>query len=102
VGGFGKSTGQMFSKIKLLWQLNKLYSTTKRESAMGYDWKVGAAKALRDFAITCLAVITAYYAIPNNLTAVLASLPVPVQQAAIPLLSSFFVFAHNWINNRNK
>ncbi len=72
---------------------------------MGFDWKIAGAKALRDFVITCLAVggvaVTSYFSIPEHIAPILGVLPDTVQHALIPLASSFFVFAHNWINNRN-
>ena len=56
--------------------------------------------------ITCLAVgaasITAYFSIPENLATAFGVLPATVQTALIPLASSAFVFAHNWLVNRDK
>lgn len=67
---------------------------------MGYDWKIGATKTLRDFVITCIAVLTAYFAVPENLTVFLGAFPVSVKTAVVPLLSSLFVFLHNWATHR--
>lgn len=73
---------------------------------MGYDFKIGAAKAIRDFVITALAVgaaaVCAYFSIPANIGALIGFLPETVQHALIPLLSSFFVFAFNWMKERNR
>ena len=73
---------------------------------MGYDWKVGAVKALKDFIITALAVagaaIATYFASPDNLAPILGVLPDTVEKALIPILSSAFVFAANWFKQREK
>lgn len=73
---------------------------------MSYDYKIGAAKAIRDFVITALAVagvaVAGYFSLAENLASVLGFLPDTVEKALIPLLSSFFVFALNWIKERNR
>lgn len=73
---------------------------------MGYDVKVGAAKALRDFVITALAIggtaILAYFSVPENLALILGFLPDTVEKALIAVLSPAFVFGYNWLKERNR
>lgn len=73
---------------------------------MGYDPKVGAAKALRDFVITALAIggvaIFEYFAVPENLAVVLGFLPDTVEKAFIAILSPLFVFGYNWLKERKR
>lgn len=60
-----------------------------------YDILVGFGKALRDFVITAGAVVSAYFAIPNNIT-FLGFLPDTVERAAVPVISAGFVFLLNY------
>lgn len=94
----------VLQKARLLWQLNQLQGAIDKERKMGYDFKIGAAKALRDFIITALAVagaaVCSYFAVPENIASVLGFLPDSVEKALIPLLSSAFVFGLNWLKNR--
>lgn len=73
---------------------------------MGYDPKVGAAKALRDFVITSLAIggaaVCAYFSVAENLAPVFGFLPDTIEKALIAILSPAFVFAYNWLKERNR
>lgn len=91
-----------FKAAAVWYRIRKLESAVGKEVNMGYDIKIGAAKAIRDLVITSLAVICSYFAVPENLASVLKDLPGPIAQAAIPLFSAFFVFALNWVKERNK
>lgn len=90
-----------------LWRtVNRLRGAIDEEKTMGYDIKIGASKAIRDFVLTALAVagvaVAGYFSLPENLAAVLGFLPDTIEKALIPLLSSFFVFALNWLKERKK
>lgn len=84
----------------------KLEDSIREEMKMGYDPKVGAAKALRDFVITCLAIagvaVAGHFSVPENLAPVLGFLPDTVEKALIAILSPAFVFAYNWLKERNR
>lgn len=71
---------------------------------MGYDFKVGAAKALRDFIITSLAVggaaVVGYFMQEQNLASLVGFLPDSVEHALIPVLSALLVFAHNYLKEK--
>lgn len=73
---------------------------------MGYDIKIGAGKALKDFFVTAGAVagvaICGYFSLPEHISAVIGFLPDTIEHALIPLLSSAFVFGLNWLKERNK
>lgn len=93
-------------KLKLLFKLNTLANAVERETKMGYDIKVGAAKALRDFAITSAAVggaaILSYFAVPENLAKVLGFLPDTIEHASIAVISPLIVLGLNFLRERNK
>ena len=91
---------------RLLWQARTLVKAVEEQNKMAYDWKIGVAKALRDFFITSVAVggaaVAAFFAVPANIAAVTGFLPETVQHALIPIISAGFVFALNWMRERNK
>jgi len=92
-------------KAYRLWrEINKIEKAMKGTNM--YDIKVGAAKAIRDFVITAGAVAAAaicgYFSVDANIAAFLGFLPDTVQHALIPIISSAFVFAANWLRERNK
>lgn len=89
-----------FKRVKLLFQIKSAVDAVETEIKMGYDFKVGAAKALRDLAITSIAVLAGYFAAESNLVAVLGFLPDTVERAVIPLVSAALVFTRNWALNR--
>lgn len=92
--------------IKILLKLERVADAIEKEEKMGYDIKIGAAKALRDFIITALAVgavaISAYFSVPEHIGAVLGFLPDSIEHALIPVASAFFVFLTNWLRERGK
>lgn len=73
---------------------------------MGYDLKIGAAKALRDFFITSAAVggaaVLSYFSVTENLAKVLGFLPDNLEHASIAVISPLIVLALNWLKERNK
>lgn len=97
-------------ELKTAWDLwrgyGKLEKAIEEETKMGYDFKIGAAKALRDFAITSAAVggaaILSYFAVPENLAKVLGVLPDSVEKAAIAVISPLIVLALNYVRERNR
>lgn len=94
-------------KLKLLFKLNTLANAVEREAKMNnYDFKVGAAKALRDFAITSAAVggaaILSYFAVPENLSKVLGFLPDTIEHASIAVISPLIVLGLNYLRERNR
>lgn len=96
----------ILEKLKLLKKANDLSKAVEKEARMGYDIRIGLAKAIRDFVITALAVggaaVCAYFADANHLAALIGFLPDTIEKALTPLLSAFFVFALNWFKERNK
>jgi hypothetical protein len=84
----------------------KLEDSIKEEMKMGYDPKVGAAKALRDFVITALAIgglaIFEHFMVPENLALVLGFLPDTIEKAIIAILSPLLVFGYNWLKERKR
>ncbi len=93
-------------KLKLLLNLNRLANAIEKETKMGYDIKIGAAKALRDFFITSAAVAGAavleYFSVPEHLAKVLSVLPDSVEKASIAIISPLIVFGLNYLRERNK
>lgn len=87
-------------------KVDRLLDAIEKEKGMSYSWKVGAYKAFKDFVITALAVagaaVAAYFAVPDNLAPILGFLPDTIEKALIPILSSAFVFAANWLKQREK
>lgn len=73
---------------------------------MNYSWRIGAYKAFRNFLVTVLAVaaiaVATYLSIPENLALLLGFLPDTVEKALIPPVAALFVFASNWLKERNK
>lgn len=97
---------KLWQQAKLLFKIKAVVDAVEKEKSMGYDFKVGAAKAIRDFVITCGAVggaaVLSYFTVPEHIAAVIGFLPETVQHALIPLLSSAFVFGLNWLKERDK
>lgn len=95
-----------FKLAAIWWRVNKLKKAIEQEKKMGYDPKVGAAKALRDFVITALAIggaaVFAHFGVPENLAKVLGFLPDNIEKALIGILSPLFVFGYNWLKERNR
>lgn len=95
-----------FKLAAIWWRVNKLKNAIIEEKKMGYDPKVGVAKALRDFVITALAVagaaVFAYFGVPENLAPILGFLPDNIEKALIAILSPLFVFGYNWLKERNR
>ena len=97
-------------KIKFLFKLNTLANAVEKETKAGkvhmYDIKIGAAKALRDFAITSAAVggaaILSYFAVPENLSHLLGFLPDTIEHASIAVISPLIVLGLNYLRERNK
>lgn len=95
-----------FKLAAIWWRVTRLQKAVKEEMKMGYDPKVGAAKALRDFVITALAIggaaVFSYFSVPENLALILGFLPDTVEKAFIGILSPLFVFGYNWLKERNR
>lgn len=99
-----------FNKAITAWKwwrrFEKLEGSIKEEMKMGYDPKVGAAKALRDFVITALAIggaaVCAFFSVPENLAPIVGFLPDTIEKALIAILSPAFVFAYNWLKESNR
>lgn len=95
-----------FKLAAIWWRVTRLQKVVKEEMKMGYDPKVGVAKALRDFIITALAIggaaVLSYFSVPENIAPLLGFLPETVKVALIGILSPVFVFGYNWLKERNR
>ena len=95
-----------FKLASIWWRVTRFKKTVEEEKKMGYDPKVGVAKALRDFVITALAIggaaVLSYFSVPDNLAPILGFLPETIKTALIGIISPMLVFALNWLKERNK
>lgn len=93
----------ILEKLRLLLQAKRAVEAIEKEKGM--DWRKTLAKMGKDLLHTCAglaaAAITAYYADPEHLKALLADLPLAVSAAAIPVLSAGLVVLRDWLKHRS-
>jgi len=71
----------------------------RKDMAMKHDWGKTLAAVAKDFAITSVAALVAFFAIPENLGAILGSLSPEARAALIPFVSGLLVMARKYIKH---
>jgi hypothetical protein len=98
----------LWQKIRLARQANKLARVAGEEAKMGYDPWISVRKGVKSILITSFSiaapVLVGYYLDPDHVVAVLVTggVSLKLATAAAPLITGAIRFADNYFKNRNR
>jgi hypothetical protein len=98
----------LWAKIRLARQANKLAKVAGEEAKLGYDPWISAVKGLKSVLVTSIGiavpVLVGYYLDPEHVVQVLVAggVSFKLATAAAPLITGLLRFADNWRQNRHR
>lgn len=97
--GLGNWIRSTREELSLAMKARRAWKAIEKENAMGHDWNKTLAAVGKDFVVTSIAALVAFFAVPDNLAAVLGALTPEMRAALIPLISALLVMARKYIKH---